>query len=193
MMKEEQLDTLTYALNASLNIFHSNVYSVTAFRSNRKMRGQETLFSSKNQYWNTPKWLFDQLNDEFHFKLDAATTQNNPLGTRYFCTPDMDGLIFDWVNPTFCNPPYGRKNKMHLWLEKAVKEQSKGVTSVFLLPSRTGTKWFHEYIYQKPNVEIRFLKGRVSFDYDELRTHYEKSKNTAPFDSMIVIFRGIIH
>ncbi len=154
------------------------------------MKGQEALFSSKNQRWNTPKWLFDELNKEFNFKLDACTTSDNPLDTPYFYTEETDGLALEnrWLNPTFVNPPYGRKNKMDLWLKRAVEEQKRGIVSVFLLPSRTGTKWFHDYVYNKPNVEIRFLKGRLRFDSARLDTHYDKD-NSAPFDSVIVIFR----
>lgn len=54
-----------------------------------------------------------------------------------------------------------------------------GNTVVMLLPARTDTKWFHDYIYGK--AEIRFVRGRLKFG---------KSKNSAPFPSMIVIFRG---
>ncbi len=49
-----------------------------------------------------------------------------------------------------------------------------------LIPARTDTKWFHEYIYDKPNVEIRFLKGRLKF---------VGAEHSAPFPSMVVIFR----
>jgi phage N-6-adenine-methyltransferase len=157
----------------------------------------KSLFSSENQYWNTPKWFFDELNKEFNFQLDACTSSNNPLGTPNFYTEEIDGLAPEnrWLNPTFVNPPYGRKNKMDRWLERACYESLEGNTVVMLLPSRTGTKWFHKWIWNKEihsprfNYEVRFLEGRLSFDYDHLRTHYEKSKNTAPFDSMVVIFR----
>lgn len=50
-----------------------------------------------------------------------------------------------------------------------------------LIPARTDTRWFHEFIYNKENVEIRFLKGRLKFG---------NAKNSAPFPSMIVVFKG---
>ena len=50
-----------------------------------------------------------------------------------------------------------------------------------LIPARTDTRWFHEYIYGRKNVEIRFIRGRLKFG---------GSKNSAPFPSMVVIFRG---
>ena len=74
----------------------------------------------------------------------------------------------------WCNPPYGRK--IGEWVKKASKSNA---TVVMLLPARTDTKWFHEYIYGK--AEIRFIKGRLKFG---------NSKNSAPFPSMVVIFRG---
>jgi len=75
------------------------------------------------------------------------------------------------------NPPYGRK--IVKWVEKAYIESKKtGTTVVALLPARTDTKWFHEYIYMKAK-EIRLIKGRLKFG---------DSKNPAPFPSMIVVF-----
>lgn len=50
-----------------------------------------------------------------------------------------------------------------------------------LIPARTDTIWFHRFLYKKPNVDIRFLKGRLKFS---------GSKNSAPFPSMIVIFKA---
>ena len=60
------------------------------------------------------------------------------------------------------------------------KATQKGCTVVMLLPSRTDVRWFHQYIYKKPGVEVRFLKGRLKFSNCE---------NSAPFPSMVVIFR----
>ena len=48
-----------------------------------------------------------------------------------------------------------------------------------LIPARTDTKWFHKYIYGK--AEIRFVKGRLKFG---------DSNNSAPFPSMVVIFKN---
>ena len=136
--------------------------------------------------WLTPKSLYDKLDEEFHFKLDAATCTHNPMKTPEAYT--SKGLEWDWKDPTYCNPPYGRTN-ITQWLKKARSEQGKGVTSVFLLPSRTGTIWFHEYIYRQPNIEVNFVRGRLLFDVCKLcYPDYKGEKNTAPFDSMIVIF-----
>lgn len=78
----------------------------------------------------------------------------------------------------FCNPPYG--NKIKLWVEKCYRESLKENTIVVMLvPARTDTKWFHDYVYNR--AEIRFIKGRLKFG---------NSKNSAPFPSMVVVFRS---
>ena len=77
----------------------------------------------------------------------------------------------------FCNPPY---SKIAKWTEKCYREGCKDNTVVVLLiPSRTDTKYFHHFIYNRE--EIRFIKGRLRFG---------DSENSAPFPSMVVIFRG---
>jgi site-specific DNA-methyltransferase (adenine-specific) len=79
------------------------------------------------------------------------------------------------------------------------------VPIVMLLPARTDTKYFHDYIYNKAGVEIRFIKGRLIFGSEEYwkwvweqefidnkkNTLYKKygRKNSAPFPSMVCIFR----
>lgn len=78
----------------------------------------------------------------------------------------------------FCNPPYGKAIKD--WVKKCSQESKKPNTMVvMLIPARTDTSYFHDYIYQKPNVEIRFIRGRLKFG---------DGKNSAPFPSMVVIF-----
>lgn len=78
----------------------------------------------------------------------------------------------------FCNPPYGKNIKE--WVKKCYEESVKNkITVVMLIPARTDTAYFHNYIYGK--AEIRFIKGRLKFG---------DSKNAAPFPSMIVIFKG---
>ena len=137
----------------------------------------KVLFSSKEEKWATPQDLFDKLNDEFHFTLDAAASPDNAKCANYF-TEEQNGLVQSWGGHTvWCNPPYCRKTG--LWVKKAYEEhQRTGCTVVMLLPSRTDVRWFHDYILGK--AEIRFIKGRLKFG---------GSKNSAPFASIVVIYR----
>lgn len=136
----------------------------------------DVLFSSKSVVWETPQDLFDKLNEEFHFDLDVCALPENAKCERYY-TPEDDGLLQPWNGVCWCNPPYGRT--IGKWVQKAYETFAGGGTVVMLLPARTDTKWFHEYIYNK--AEIRFIKGRLKFG---------NSKNAAPFPSMIVVFDG---
>lgn len=129
------------------------------------MKKFQGLMTSWRDDWRTPISLFKELNKEFNFNFDPCP--NNPT---------FDGLSIDWGERTFCNPPYGRT--IGLWLKKGYDEWQKGKLVVFLIPSRTDTKWFHSIIL--PNAkEIRFIKGRL---------HFSGHKNSAPFPSMLVIF-----
>lgn len=139
-------------------------------------------FMSKKSDWETPQDLFNRLNDEFHFTLDAAASDLNHKLPHYY-TEKEDGLAQDWGGErVFCNPPYGSK-ETGLWTEKCWREAQKPDTLVVLLiPARTDRKSFHDFIYNKPNVTIRFLKGRLQFEDNG------KKMGTAPFPSMICIF-----
>ena len=119
----------------------------------------EALFSSKRTDWETPKDLFDMLDQEFHFTLDPCSTDENALCQKHY-TAREDGLKQSWAGETvYCNPPYGRD--LPAWIEKAATEARKGATVVMLIPARTDTKAFHDFIYGK--AEIRFLRGRLKF------------------------------
>ena len=125
----------------------------------------EILFSHKTDNWSTPLSLYKQLDEEFNFNMDPC-----PLRSL------TDGLDLDWKGNIFINPPY---SNVEAFLKKGIEELEKNAnTLVYLLASRTDTKWFHKYIYNK--AEIRFIKGRLKFG---------DNKNSAPFPSMIVIFR----
>lgn len=136
-----------------------------------------TLFSSKTDLWETPQSFFEQLDNEFHFTLDACALPENAKCTEYY-TPEQNGLIQKWTGTVWCNHPYGRE--ITRWVQKASLESDFGSTVVMLLPARTDTKWFHTYIYNQKNVEVRFVCGRLKFG---------GSKNGAPFPSMVCIFR----
>ncbi|AJE12597.1 DNA N-6-adenine-methyltransferase [Clostridium botulinum] len=135
------------------------------------------MFSSETDLWATPQDFFDKLNKEFNFDLDPCATHENAKCSKYF-TKEIDGLKQDWQGyKVFCNPPYGRVLKD--WVKKCYEESLKpNTTVVMLIPARTDTKYFHEYIYHKVK-EIRFVKGRLKFG---------DAKNSAPFPSMVVVF-----
>ena len=125
------------------------------------------LMTSLSPHWATPKWLYDELNKEFNFGWDPC-----PLNWK----SSNSGLDAIWGDSTFVNPPYG--GQISMWIQKGYEESKLGKTIVMLLPSRTDTRWWHNYI-MKAN-EIRFIKGRLKFG---------DAKNSAPFPSCIVIFK----
>lgn len=136
------------------------------------------LFTSKTCEWSTPQELFDKLNKEFEFTLDPCADDDNHKCDKYY-TRQQNGLLQSWKNErVFCNPPYGRA--IVDWVQKCFYEVYRGdcELAVMLLPARTDTKWFHDYIYKK--AEIRFIKGRLKFG---------GAKQSAPFPSMIVVFK----
>ena len=130
------------------------------------------MFSSATDEWSTPQDVFDKLNEEFSFTLDPCANDTNHKCKKYF-TKTENGLLQNWDDEiVFCNPPYGRE--IDKWVKKAAESKA---TVVMLLPARTDTKWFHDYIYEK--AEIRFIKGRLKFG---------EAQNSAPFPYMVVIF-----
>lgn len=143
----------------------------------------KALLSSKNMCWCTPQDFFNELNNEFNFVLDPAATEKSAKCDLYY-TPETDGLAQSWNRggAVFCNPPYGRT--ISKWVEKAYRESLVvKYPIVLLIPARTDTKYFHNYIYGK--AEIRFIKGRIHFTDEYGNTSYP-----SPFPSMVVIYNG---
>ena len=132
--------------------------------------------------WATPKDFYDKLNQEFNFDFDPC-----PLNLGEI-TPENDGLLIEWGNSNYINPPYSRELK-EKFVIKAIEESKKGKLCVMLLPVSTSTKLFHDHIL--PNAsDIRFVKGRIKFL--GVNTKGEYVTNKAPMhDSMIVIFGEI--
>ena len=133
-------------------------------------------YSSKTDNWATPQWLFDKLNAIYDFDLDVCANSENAKFWRYY-SPDDYGLKQTWTGRIWMNPPYGRT--IGKWVKKAYQSAIDGSYVVALLPARTDTKWFHDYIYGKPSVTVEFVKGRLRFG---------NSTQSAPFPSMIVVF-----
>lgn len=131
--------------------------------------------------WCTPKGVFAALNDEFDFCLDAAASDKNAKCSEYYTEKD-NALVQSWNKggAVFCNPPYGRE--IGKWVKKAYDEsKSMPYPVVLLIPARTDTSYFHDYIYGAS--VIRFIRGRLKFTYDD-----GTSAGPAPFPSMIVIY-----
>ena len=130
------------------------------------------LFSSASIDWSTPKGVYQSLNKEFHFDDDPC-----PLDAAARALYSDDGLARPWGERVFINPPYGKA--ITPWLQRAYEEGQAGKLVVCLIPSRTDTRWFHDYVMKAE--EIRFIKGRLKFG---------DAKNSAPFPSAVVIFGG---
>lgn len=134
------------------------------------------LMSSATDQWPTPQDFYDDLDAEFHFETDVCADAANAKCARYF-TVEQDGLAQEWTGVCWLNPPYGRE--LLKWLKKAYESSLNGATVVCLVPSRTDTKWWHQYAMRAD--EIRLIPGRLKFG---------GSKNSAPFPSAVLVFRG---
>lgn len=131
-------------------------------------------FSSDNQTWSTPQDFFDRLNAEFGFTLDVCALPDSAKCANYF-TPEIDGLSQPWEGACWINPPYGRE--IGKWMKKAYEESLRGAVVVCLVPARTDTKWWHEYVMKA--AEVRLVRGRLKFG---------NATASAPFPSAVVIF-----
>lgn len=158
----------------------------------------KALFSNNKADWETPDSLFDQLNSEFRFTLDAAASPLNAKCKRFICeehwyrsqamTSALDPDV-SWFGRVWLNPPYGR-DVWH-WVAKAKQEAYYNAqVVVMLLPARTDTAWWHDYIWDthrrrpQEGVEIRLLRGRVRF---------KGAPASAPFPSAVIVFRAPVY
>ena len=159
-------------MESSLNIILCSIWEVDSKVVNQKM--VEKKHSNHNN-WETPTWLYEKLDKQFSFDYDPC-----PLNE----SPDFNGLNEEWGKSTFVNPPYGRE--IGLWVKKAYDEWRKGKTIVMLMPVRTDTNYFHNYILGK--AKLIFIKGRLRF-----RGYWKKQKKIvdnepASFPTMLVIY-----
>lgn len=137
-------------------------------------------FSNGRNDWETPKDKFKELDKEFCFDLDAAASNENYKVKKYYTIKD-NSLEQDWEGNVFCNPPYGQE--LRKWVEKAYIEKLRKPdrTIVLLIPARTDTSYWHDFIFNKAS-EIRFLRGRLKFELNGI------SKGAAPFPSAVIIY-----
>lgn len=133
----------------------------------------KVVYSRNSDEYVTPDDLYGELDREFHFDVDVAATHENAKCRLYY-TKEENGLLCNWAGSVWCNPPYSQNYK---WCEKAFNERRNCENIVMLLPSRTDTKWWHDFVMRA--YERRFIRGRVKFN---------GLPCGAPFPSVIVIW-----
>ena len=147
---------------------------------------QKLMFSSKSNEWETPEDFYNKLNQQYNFTLDPCCTHDNHKCEKYY-TLEENGLLHSWANETvFVNPPYGNIGD---WVTKACHEYTQnGATVVMLIPSRTDTKYWHDYIMKFAST-IYFVKGRLKFKNKIIADYTGKTDlSPAPFPSVVVVF-----
>lgn len=117
--------------------------------------------SSTDEY-GTPLDLFEHLDREFRFKLDAAASHSNTCLPNYI-TAEQNALTTSWYKRSgggvvWVNPPYS-KPLIGYFVRKMVAE-SGGVVVVALIRHDPSTDWFQRWVYSYA-AEIRMLKYRV--------------------------------
>jgi phage N-6-adenine-methyltransferase len=133
------------------------------------------LFTSRTEEWETPLYVFKAIDMEFRFQVDVCASLENTK-CKIFFDKNVDGLKQEW-SPFRCwmNPPYGKN--ISKWMKKAFHESEHGALVVCLIPCRTDTRWWHDWVMKAG--EIRFIAGRISFG---------NGKQSAPFPSCIVVY-----
>jgi len=141
--------------------------------------GKQVLYSSKSDLWGTPFPFFKKLDEEFNFELDVCAIAENTKCEKYF-TPDQDGLQQEWNGICWMNPPYGKT--IGAWMKKAYESSLVGATVVCLIPARTDTNWFHDWVVDK--AEVRYVRQRITFTGGDYQ---------APFASLVIVYRPPSH
>lgn len=121
----------------------------------------EALYTSTSQLWETPQEVLDLVRKVGPITLDPCSTVSNPTGARRVLTPEDDGLSHPWnkVGLNYVNPPYKYCKE---WVVKAVAESSRGCEIVALIPARTDTRYWQDWIFPTAK-SICFWKGRIKF------------------------------
>jgi len=155
-------------------VYLNNAQKQAAYRQRKRKRGP-VIHWHKSDEWETPPDVFAALDCEFSFSTDVAALPDNAKCSHFY-TPGQDGLKQKWQGVCWMNPPYG--SVLRQWVKKAFQSAVAGATIVCLLPARTDTFWWHEYVL--PYAEVRYLRGRLKFN---------NAGNSATFPSVIVVFR----
>ena len=113
--------------------------------------------------YKTPPVLYEKalefINQDF-FTCDVCCSEKNIPAIIHYVEGKENGLIEDWFQFNWCNPPFNECSK---WIKKAYEEQLKGNVTCMLLPVRTETRYWHDYILYNPNIYIDWLRKGYKF------------------------------
>lgn len=141
-------------------------------------------FQSNSCEWGTPPEFFKRMQDKYGiFDIDVCATAESTKCSKYFDI-SANGLEQDWSGLCWMNPPYGRG--IGAWIKKAFEESKKGAKVVCLIPARTDTAWWHDYVIKHGKIE--FLRGRIKFVPFGENKNVGKKQNSAAFPSAVVTF-----
>jgi site-specific DNA-methyltransferase (adenine-specific) len=166
-------------------------------------------FSSASIEWGTPDDVIALVRTQYPLVLDVCATPGRQKAPNYFAPPGadlsnafgdtiraVDGLIQDWAawcrylgGAAWMNPPFGR-GVINRWVEKAALEADKGACVIALLPVRSDTSWWHNFVEpvrlgEKPG-EVIFWRGRMRF-----ADAAGKVGDAAPFPVALVAFGSL--
>ena len=156
-------------------------------------------FQPPRNDWRTPDAIFDTLNTEYHFTLDAAASAENTKCPAFFDgkTPETDALLMPWGNDgsdgrrvwsfrAYVNPPYQPKGAVETWLKRGLEQAAQGVFSVFLVPMATSVAWFNDLVV--PYAEWHSFRGRIAFDDPTALDDDDETRSSPKQDNLLVIY-----
>lgn len=151
--------------------------------------------SNSGDYLTPPSLISDLLNElgRDRFDCDVCCSKGNIPASSHFTLDGfyvsgiklgvVNGLEGGWSPLNWMNPPF---NQCAKWIKKAYEEQQNGNTTYSILPVRTETKYWHDYILFNPDVEIRWLKKGLKFLAPDTEEEMGVFKNALA----VVIFKG---
>ena len=167
LTKKELINTDDRKTNLSFINKHKMEASRNFMKSYKKKPDTAYIKKAKSDCWGTPK----NIRDKYEGYFDPCP----------YPRAKWDGLEIDWKSQNFVNPPY---SDLKNWCKKCKEEYEKGNEVILLIPARTDTKYFHEYVL--PYAEITFIKGRLKYiDLDNT----SKKPVSAPFPSIICHYK----
>ena len=120
-------------------------------------------FEQNRNDYQTPPELVQKALDIVGYKkfdCDVCCSCENIPAVHHYIEGTTDGLRQFWYLLNWCNPPFDECSK---WIKRAYEEQQEGLSTMMLLPVRTETKYWHDYILFNPNVDIHWLRKGYGF------------------------------